>query len=145
MSRPVRILVVEDNPADALLVEEALKEGRHTYDLHVAQDGVAALDYLRREGQFSSVKTPDLVLLDLNLPRMDGRALLEKVKRDPDLHEIPIIVLTTSSDQADIARAYHLHANCYLVKPLDFEGFWRTVRCIEDFWLTLVRLPRSMS
>lgn len=136
----VRILLVEDNPADVGLVEEAFQDGRLRYELDVAPDGVAALDLLRggvREGR----QLPDLILLDLNLPKKDGREVLAEVKVDPALREIPIIVLTTSDDEADVHRAYGLHANCYLTKPVDFDDFIRKVRAIEDFWLTFVRLP----
>lgn len=136
----VKILLVEDNPADVGLVEEAFHDGRLQYELEVASDGVAALDVLRGAAAGKG-KMPDLMLLDLNLPKMDGREVLAKVKADPDLRELPVIVLTTSDDEADVHRAYGLHANCYLTKPVEFEDFIRKIRSIEDFWLTFVRLP----
>ena len=142
MGRSVKILLVEDNPADVGLVQEAFQDGRLQYDLSVASDGVAALEFLKRSGQFAGASEPDLILLDLNLPKKDGREVLAEIKEDPHLREIPVIVLTTSDDEADVHRAYGLHANCYLTKPVDFDDFMRKVRSIEDFWLTFVRLPR---
>ncbi len=140
----MRILLVEDNPADVGLVEEAFLDGKLHYDLDVASDGVAALEKLRA-GLTGTHPAPDLVLLDLNLPKKDGREVLAEVKTDPLLREIPVIVLTTSDDEADVHRAYGLHANCYLTKPVDFDDFIRKVRSIEDFWLTFVRLPAHRS
>ena len=139
----MRILLVEDNPADVGLVEEAFHDGRLQYDIDVVTDGEAALDFLRRRGSFPNAASPDLILLDLNLPRKDGREVLAEVKEDQVLREIPVIVLTTSDDEADVHRAYGLHANCYLTKPVDFDDFMRKVRSIEDFWLTFVRLPKK--
>jgi len=141
----MQILLVEDNPADAGLVEEAFRDGRLLHDIHLAQDGVMALQFLRREGRFQNAPYPDLILLDLNLPKKDGREVLEDIKSDPALREIPVIVLTTSDDEADVHKAYGLHANCYLTKPVDIDDFLFKVRSIEDFWLTLVRLPRTRS
>jgi CheY-like chemotaxis protein len=138
---PVRVLLVEDNPADVGLVEEAFRDGRLNYELHVAEDGVAAINFLRRKGTFATAPRPEIVLLDLNLPKMDGREVLHEVKNDPELREIPIIVLTTSDDEADVHRAYGLHANCYMTKPVDIDDFLKKIRSIEDFWLTFVRLP----
>ncbi|MBV9266623.1 MAG: response regulator [Acidobacteriaceae bacterium] len=138
---PVRVLLVEDNPADVGLVEEAFREGRLNYELHVAEDGVAAMNFLRKQGQFAGAPQPEIILLDLNLPKKDGREVLAEVKNDPKLREIPVIVLTTSDDEADVHRAYGLHANCYLTKPVDIDDFIRKIRSIEDFWLTFVRLP----
>ncbi len=143
MKREMQILLVEDNPADAGLVEEAFRDGRLLHDIHLAEDGVAALQFLRREGRFKNAPDPDLILLDLNLPKKDGREVLEEVKADPVLREIPVIVLTTSDDEADVHRAYGLHANCYLTKPVEIDDFLVKVRSIEDFWLTLVRLPKG--
>jgi two-component system, chemotaxis family, response regulator Rcp1 len=143
LENAVKILLVEDNPADVGLVEEAFQDGRLHYDFGVAGDGVAALDYLRRRGEFANVSEPDLILLDLNLPKKDGREVLAEIKADAHLREIPVIVLTTSDDEADVHRAYGLHANCYLTKPVDFEDFMRKIRSIEEFWLTFVRLPRK--
>lgn len=143
MKQNVQILLVEDNPADVGLVEEAFRDGKLLCDLHVAEDGVAALQFLRQQGNFSKSPTPDLILLDLNLPKKDGREVLEEVKADPALRQIPVIVLTTSDDEADVLRAYGLHANCYLTKPVEMDDFLNKVRAIEEFWLTFARLPRQ--
>ena len=140
MGNSVKILLVEDNPADVGLVEEAFNDGRMQYDLDVATDGVVALEHLN-----AAKGKPDLILLDLNLPKKDGREVLAEIKADPALREIPVIVLTTSDDEADVHRAYGLHANCYLTKPVDFDDFIRKVRSIEEFWLTFVRLPHRMA
>lgn len=139
----VKILLVEDNPADVGLVEEAFRDGKLTYELFVAENGVLAIDFLKHRGKFIDSPMPDLILLDLNLPKKDGREVLEEVKNDPLLRELPVIVLTTSDDEADVHRAYGLHANCYLTKPVDVDEFMRKVRSIEDFWLTFVRLPQK--
>ena len=143
MKRHIQILLIEDNPADAGLVEEAFQDGHLLHDIHVAPDGEVALQFLRREGRFKDAPDPDLILLDLNLPKKDGREVLEEIKSDEALREIPVIVLTTSNDEADVHRAYGLHANCYLTKPVDIDDFLLKVRSIEDFWLTLVRLPKK--
>jgi chemotaxis family two-component system response regulator Rcp1 len=143
ISRTIEILLVEDNPGDARLTLEAFKEGRVLNNLVVMKDGVDALDYLRRRGPYASAKTPDLILLDLNLPRKSGREVLTEIKADAHLKTIPVVVLTTSADDQDVARAYSQHANCYITKPVDLEQFLRVVQSIEDFWLTLVRLPES--
>ncbi len=135
------ILLVEDNPGDARLASEAFKEGGLPTQLHVVQDGIEAMAFLRREPQYAGVPRPSLVLLDLNLPRKDGREVLAELKEDPDLKRIPVIVLTTSQAEADIMRSYELHANCYIVKPVDFDQFIEVVRGIEQFWCTLVKLP----
>lgn len=137
------ILLVEDNPGDARLAAEAFKEGRVPTRLHVVQDGIEAIAFLRREGPFESAPRPDLVLLDLNLPRKDGREVLAEIKEDPLLRRIPVIVLTTSQAETDVNRAYELHANCYIVKPVDFDRFIDVVKGIEDFWCSLVKLPPS--
>ena len=139
----MHILLVEDNPADVGLVEEAFREGKLIYEIHVAEDGEVALRYLRRQGKFSGAPRPDVILLDLNLPKKDGREVLEEIKQDPSLAMIPVIVLTTSDDEADVHRAYGLHANCYLTKPVDFDEFLHTMRAFENFWLQLVRLPAA--
>ena len=139
--RPVEILLVEDNPGDVRLTQEALKEGRVRNRLHVAGDGVEALAFLRREGRHASAPRPDLILLDLNLPKKDGREVLAEVKTDADLKRIPVVVLTTSEAEQDVLRSYDLHANCYITKPVDLEKFLGVVRSLEDFWLTIVRLP----
>jgi CheY-like chemotaxis protein len=139
--RAIEILLVEDNPGDVRLTLEALKEGRVRHHLHVAHDGVEALAFLRRQGQFAAAVRPDLILLDLNLPRMDGREVLAEVKSDPTLKIIPIVVLTTSRAEQDIFFSYQLQANCYITKPVDLERFITVVRSIEEFWLTIVTLP----
>jgi CheY-like chemotaxis protein len=135
------ILLVEDNPGDARLASEAFKEGGLPINLHVVQDGIEAMAFLRREPLYTSVPRPDLILLDLNLPRKDGREVLAELKEDADLKRIPVIVLTTSQAEADITKSYDLHANCYIVKPVDFDQFIDVVRGIEQFWCTLVKLP----
>ena len=129
--------------ADVRLTEEALKEGKVRNNLHVARDGMEALEFLRRQGRFKDATRPDLILLDLNLPRRDGREVLADIKNDPELKMIPVVVLTTSSAEADILKSYKLHANCYITKPVDLEQFVNVVRSIDDFWLTVVRLPLS--
>lgn len=139
--KPIEILLVEDNPADVRLTEEALREGKVKNTLHVARDGVEALEFLRRQGKWKDASRPDLVLLDLNLPRKDGREVLGAIKDDDDLKTIPVVVLTTSSAEADILKSYKLHANCYIQKPVDLEQFVQVVKSIDDFWLTVVRLP----
>jgi chemotaxis family two-component system response regulator Rcp1 len=141
--RPVEILLVEDNPGDVRLTREALREGKLRNNLAVAVDGVEAIAYLRREGKFADATRPDLILLDLNLPRKDGREVLQEIKADASLRNIPVVVLTSSRAEEDIARAYDLHANCYVTKPVDFEQFIRVVKSIEDFWFTIVQLPRE--
>jgi len=140
-SRTIEILLVEDNPGDARLTLEAFKEGRVLNHICVVKDGVEALAYLRREGAYASVCMPDLILLDLNLPRKSGREVLGEIKADERLKTIPVVVLTTSADEQDIARAYSQHANCYITKPVDLDQFLRVIQSIENFWLTLVRLP----
>lgn len=139
--RPVEILLVEDNPGDVRLTIEALKEGKVRNNLAVAKDGVEALAFLRQEGAYAGATRPDLILLDLNLPRKDGREVLAEIKEDPDLRRIPVVVLTTSKAEEDILRTYDLHANCYITKPVDLEQFISVVRSIDDFWLSVVRLP----
>lgn len=141
MTRPVEILLVEDNPADVRLTIEALKDGKILNNLTVANDGVEALEILRRENGHGEAARPDIVLLDLNLPRLDGREVLQQIKDDPELRRIPVVVLTTSADEQDVLRMYDLHANCYITKPVDLEQFLDIVKTIEDFWLTVVRLP----
>jgi CheY-like chemotaxis protein len=138
---PIEILLVEDNPGDVRLTVEALREGKVRNNLHVATDGVEALEFLQRRGRFASAPRPDMILLDLNLPRMDGRELLAKIKTDPDLRRIPIVVLTTSKAEGDVLRSYDLHANCYITKPVDIDAFFSVVRSIDSFWLAVVRLP----
>lgn len=140
-SRAIEILLVEDNPGDARLTLEAFKEGKVFNNLTVIGDGVEALAYLRREGHYANSVQPDLILLDLNLPKKDGREVLAEIKDDERLKNIPVIVLTTSAAEEDIARAYSRHANCYITKPVDLDQFLHVVQSIESFWLSLVRLP----
>jgi two-component system, chemotaxis family, response regulator Rcp1 len=141
--RPVEVLLVEDNPGDVRLTMEALKDGKMSNRLSVVGDGEDALAFLRRQGKYADAPRPDLILLDLNLPRKDGREVLTEIKADEALRRIPVVVLTTSSAERDIFKTYELHANCYITKPVDFDQFITVVRSIEDFWFTIVRLPRS--
>jgi CheY-like chemotaxis protein len=138
---PIQILLVEDSPSDVDLTREALDEAKVRNDLHVVADGVHALAFLRREDGFVDAPTPDLILLDLNLPKKDGRQVLTEIKADPVLRRIPVVILTTSQAEEDILRSYDLHANCYVTKPVDLDQFIKVVRSIEDFWLEIVRLP----
>ena len=138
--RPVNILLVEDNPGDVRLTQEALKECKVLNNLSVVGDGVEAMAFLRRGGSYTEAPRPDLVLLDLNLPRMDGREVLAAMKGDNSLRRIPVVVLTTSRAEQDILKAYDLHANCYVTKPVDLEQFIRVVQSIEEFWVTIVTL-----
>ena len=141
-SSTIEILLVEDNAGDARLTLEAFKEAKVINHLTVVNDGVKALAYLRREDPYADAIAPDLILLDLNLPRMDGREVLAAIKSDEHLMKIPVVVLTTSASQDDVARAYGSHANCYITKPVDLDQFLRVVQSIESFWLSLVKLPR---
>jgi len=141
IGRPIEILLVEDNPGDVRLTQEALQEGKVSNNLHVVMDGVEALAYLRREGQYADQIRPDLILLDLNMPKMDGRELLSEIKADDDLKRIPVVVLTTSKAEEDILKTYNLHANCYITKPVDLDQFINVVNSIESFWMTIVILP----
>jgi two-component system, chemotaxis family, response regulator Rcp1 len=141
--RPIEILMVEDNPGDVRLTMEALRESKVRNNLHVAGDGVEAMAVLRREGQHAGAVRPDLILLDLNLPRMDGREVLSAIKSDAKLKTIPVVVLTTSRAEQDVLRSYELQANCYITKPVDLEQFLTVVRSIEDFWFTIVTLPHQ--
>jgi CheY-like chemotaxis protein len=141
---PVNILLVEDNPGDVRLTQEALREGKLMNTLHVAGDGVEAIDFLRRRGKFAQAPEADIILLDLNLPRMDGREVLAEIKIDPLLKKIPVIVLTTSAAEEDIIGAYNLYANCYITKPVDFRKFSDVIRSIENFWFNIVKLPGSL-
>ncbi len=138
---PVRILMVEDNDGDVFLTKEALKEAKVANEVQVVHDGVEALGYLRREGKYAHAVRPDLILLDLNLPRKDGRDVLAEIKPDPELRRIPVVVLTSSKAEGDVAKAYDLQANCYIVKPVDFKNLLTIVKAIEEFWLTVVKLP----
>ncbi len=141
----MEILLVEDNPGDVRLTIEGLKEGKVRNNLSVVEDGVEALAFLRKEGKYSDAVRPDLILLDLNLPKKDGREVLSEIKSDNDLCRIPVVVLTTSKAEQDILKAYSLHANCYITKPVDLDQFIAVVESIEDFWFTIVKLPRDAS
>jgi chemotaxis family two-component system response regulator Rcp1 len=140
-SKPIEILLVEDSPSDAALTIEALKTGKIANQLTHVEDGVEAMDFLRRQGKYNDAVKPDLIMLDLNLPRKDGREVLAEIKSDNNLKIIPIIVLTTSRSDEDILKSYQLNANCYITKPVDFTHFINVVKSIEDFWLTVVTLP----
>lgn len=139
--KAIEILLVEDSPTDVLMTQEALSFAKVLNSLHVVEDGVAAMEYLRQQGRYTTVSRPDLILLDLNLPRKDGREVLAEVKADPLLHTIPVVILTTSRAEEDVLRSYGLHANCYVTKPVDFQNFADVVRSIEHFWFTVVTLP----
>ena len=132
---------MEDNPGDVRLIQEALRDGKVWNNPHVVSDGEAALDFVYKRGPFTEAPRPDMVLLDLNLPKKDGREVLAVIKSDPDLKRIPVVVLTTSKEEEDVLRAYNLAANCYVTKPVEFEEFMKVIRAIEDFWLTIVALP----
>ena len=140
--RPIEILLVEDNPADVRLTVEVLKETKVRNTLTVATDGIEALDLLRRNGRYTHAMRPDLILLDLNLPKKDGREVLAEIKTDPDLKRIPVVILTSSKAEEDIFKSYNLYANCYVTKPVDLEQFVKVVKSIEDFWLTIVKFPQ---
>lgn len=140
-TRPIQILLVEDSPSDARLAITALKQARVANNLHHVEDGVQAMEFVRRQGQYQNAPRPDLILLDLNLPRKDGREVLAELKAEPDYATIPVVVLTTSNAEKDILRSYQLHANCYVTKPVNFERFLECVRSIEEFWLSVVILP----
>ncbi|MDE2482840.1 MAG: response regulator [bacterium] len=137
----IEVLLVEDSPSDARLTQEAFKDGKIRNRLHLVSDGVEALAFLKREGRHADAVRPDLVLLDLNLPKLDGREVLKRIKTDPELRTIPVVILTTSEAETDIAAAYEYHANCYIQKPVDLKSFLKIVAAIEDFWLTVVKLP----
>jgi chemotaxis family two-component system response regulator Rcp1 len=137
----IQVLLVEDNPGDVRLTKEALKEGKLLNQLTVVGDGVEALSFLRKEGIYVDALQPELILLDLNLPKKDGREVLAEIKADPNLRRIPVVVLTTSSSEEDILKIYDLHANCYITKPVDLEQFMGVVKSIEDFWVSVVKLP----
>jgi two-component system, chemotaxis family, response regulator Rcp1 len=141
VGRAIQILMVEDNPDDTELTMEALKDAKVGNILKVVKDGEEALAYLRGEGQYQGSPRPDLILLDLNMPRKDGREVLKEIKTHPSLRRIPVVILTTSQAEEDILNTYDLHANCYITKPVDFNQFLKVVRSIEDFWLTVVKLP----
>ena len=138
---PIEILLVEDNPGDERLTREALKEGKVYHNLHWAKDGVEAMEFLQQRGKYKDVPRPDIILLDLNLPKKDGREVLQDIKSDENLRRIPVVVLTTSKAEEDVLRTYNLHANCYVTKPVDLEKFIVVVKSIDIFWLTVVTLP----
>ena len=141
--KPVEILLVEDSPGDVRLTKEGLKEAKVRNNLHVVCDGVAALDFLRKKGKYANMPRPDLILLDLNLPKKDGREVLAEIKSDETLKCIPVVVLTISKAEEDILKSYKLYANCYITKPIDFDQFITVVKAIEDFWFTIVKLPQK--
>ena len=141
--RLVEILPVEDNPGDVRLTKEAMKEGKIRNNLSVASDGVEAMAFLRREGKYADAPRPDVVLLDLNLPKKDGRSVLKEIKEDPNLRRIPVVILTSSKADEDVLNSYDLHANCYITKPGDLEQFIEVVKSVEDFWLQIVKLPKE--
>lgn len=143
LARPAEILLVEDSPGDVRLMQEALREGKVANRVHVVRDGVEAMAFLRRQGDHADVPRPDLILLDLNLPKKDGREVLAELKADQDLRRIPVVVLTTSRAEEDVLRAYDLHANCYMTKPVDLRQFLDLVKNIEQYWLVMVCLPQE--
>lgn len=139
----IEILLVEDNPGDIRLTQEGLKETKILNNLHIAMDGVEAMNFLRKVGKYANVPRPDLILLDLNLPKKDGREVLAEIKDDNDLKRIPVVILTVSQAEEDILKTYNRHANCYINKPVDFEQFLKVVQSIEDFWVGIVKLPNK--
>ena len=139
--RPIEILLVEDSATDVMLTEEALESAKMRNNLSVVKDGVEAMAFLRKDGKYADMPRPDLILLDLNMPRKDGREVLAEIKADKVLKHIPVVVLTTSQAQEDVLKAYGLHANCYIAKPVDFDQFANVVRAIDQFWFTVVTLP----
>ena len=141
-SRPIEILLVEDNPGDVRLTREALRDAKVMNNMIVVSDGLEALTFLRREGEYAEARRPDLILLDLNLPRVNGFEVLDAIKEDADLKRIPVVILTTSYAEQDIIRGYDLRANAYVTKPVDLEQFVKVIKSIEDFWLEIVRLPQ---
>jgi len=137
----IDILLVEDSPGDVRLAQEALKEAKVRNKLYTVTDGVEAMDFLRQEGKYADAERPDLILLDLNLPKKDGREVLAEIKSDDDLKRVPVVILTVSKAEEDILKSYNLHANCYITKPIDLDQFLKVVKSIEEFWLTIVKLP----
>ena len=142
-AQPIEILLVEDNPGDVRLTREALRDGKLLTHLNVVSDGEAALEYLRGQGTHAGAVRPDLILLDLNLPRKNGREVLAEIKQDPDLRRIPVVIMTSSDDEKDILAAYNLHVNCYVTKPVDLDQFIAVVKTIEHFWFSIVKLPAA--
>ena len=145
IGRPIEILLVEDSPSDVLLTREALARSKLLNTIHVVDNGEDALAFLRREGRFSQAQRPDLVLLDLNLPRKDGREVLQEIKTDDRLRLIPVVVLTSSNAEDDVLKSYDFHANCYICKPVEFDKFAQAMKCVGDFWFAVVTLPSSIS
>jgi chemotaxis family two-component system response regulator Rcp1 len=139
----IDVLLVEDSPGDVRLTREALKDAKVHISLHVASDGAEAMEFLERRGEHANAPRPDLILLDLNLPKKDGREVLEEIKQSPTLKSIPVVVLTTSASEEDVLRSYLLHANCYITKPVDLDGFLKVVKSIDSFWLSVVKLPHE--
>jgi two-component system, chemotaxis family, response regulator Rcp1 len=139
--QPLEVLLVEDSPGDVRLTQEALKDAKVHINLRVVRDGIDAMAFLMREGEYATAFRPDLILLDLNLPRKDGRQVLKEIKENPALKSIPVVILTTSASEADILRSYLLHANCYITKPVNLDGFITVVKSIDSFWLSIVKLP----
>ena len=140
---PIEVLLVEDSPGDVRLTREALKDAKVHISLHVAPDGIEAMAFLHRQGSHAKAPRPDLILLDLNLPRKDGREVLKEIKEDPALATIPVVILTTSAASVDVMNSYRLHANCYITKPVSLDGFLKVVQSIDNFWLSVVKLPRE--
>jgi chemotaxis family two-component system response regulator Rcp1 len=143
-AEPIEVLLVEDSPGDVRLTREAFKDAKVHINLHVASDGVEAMAFLKSEGEHAHAPRPDLILLDLNLPRKDGREVLQEIKESPALATIPVVILTTSASEEDILRSYRLHANCYITKPVALDGFLKVVNSIDDFWLSVVKLPHEV-
>ena len=142
MNKEVKILLVEDNEGDIVLTLKALKQAKVSNGVNVVKDGEAALQFLKKEGQFKDVQTPDLILLDINLPKVDGIEVLAEIKKDKALMSIPVIMLTTSDSEKDIMKSYNNHANCYITKPVEFQEFIKVIQSIKDFWITIVKLPK---
>lgn len=142
-TKPIEILLVEDNPGDVRLTVDALKEGKVNNNSNVVEDGIEAMAYLKKEGKYANASRPDIILLDLNLPKKDGREVLAEIKADESLKRIPVVVLTTSKADEDIIKSYNYHANCYISKPVDLDQFLRIIKTIEEFWLTVVKLPKE--
>jgi chemotaxis family two-component system response regulator Rcp1 len=142
-AEPIEVLIVEDSPGDVRLTREALKDAKVHINLSVASDGAEAMAFLGRKGEHANAPRPDLILLDLTLPKKDGREVLEEIKESPTLKSIPIVILTTSASEEDILQSYRLHANCYITKPVDLDGFLKVVKSIDNFWLSVVKLPRE--
>ncbi len=145
MTNSINILLVEDNPADARLIKEVFKDTRIKNKLYVVKDGVDAMNFLNQEAEYADIPRPDVILLDLNLPRKDGREVLKELKEDEALKRVPIVILTTSSAEEDIIRTYNNHANCYITKPVDFDQFLKVITSIEEFWLNIVKLPSNLN